>query len=167
MNQVLTETVIFFQVHGKPGIIEAKLPDRPTLDHLHEALVRAGVAIEGINIFIDESERHEQGKRSEPLAHIKHGSRVHVTHCARIKTTVNFLEKQVTRDFPPGAKVQNVKDWVVGKFEIDPKDAAAHVLRLCNSTQQPPTDTRLIELVRGRECGLCFDLVPDKRVEGQ
>lgn len=166
MSQVLTQTVIFVQVQGKPGIIEAKLPERPTLNHLHEALLRAGVTIDGeSSLFIDESEHPEQGK-SEPLPHLKHGSRVHVTHCARIKTTVNFLEKHLTHDFPPGARVQKVKDWAVDKFRIDPKDAAAHVLRLCNSAQQPPTDTRLIELLHGRECGLCFDLVPDKRVEG-
>jgi len=167
MSHVLTESVIFIQVHGKPGIIEARVPDEATLDQLHKALALAGITIEGeISIFIDDAEHHEHGNRHEPLTRLKHGSRVHVTHCARVKTTVNYLEKHLTHDFPPGAKVQKVKDWAVEKFTIDPKDAAAHVLRLCNSTQQPATDTRLIELVHGHECGLCFDLVPDKRVEG-
>jgi hypothetical protein len=49
---------------------------------------------------------------------------------------------------------------------MDPKDAAEHVLQLCNSTDRPPSDTPLHQLVHGPHCALCFDLVPEKRVEG-
>jgi hypothetical protein len=49
---------------------------------------------------------------------------------------------------------------------LSPKDAAEHVLQLCNSTERPPSDTPLHQLVQGHACELCFDLVPEKRVEG-
>lgn len=167
MTQVLTESVIFIHVHGKPGIVEVKLPDQASLHQLEAALTSAGIAIDGeVSIFLDDSEHHEHGDRHRPLAKLQHGSRVHVTHCKQIKTTVNFLDSHHDHEFAPGTKLQAVKDWAVKTFRIDPKDAAAHVLRLCNTTQQPATDTRLIELVHGHACDLCFDLVPDKRVEG-
>jgi hypothetical protein len=59
-----------------------------------------------------------------------------------------------------------VKEWAVHKFELNPKDAAEHVLQLCQSTDRPSTDTPLLQLVGDHACTLCFDLVPDKRVEG-
>jgi hypothetical protein len=40
------------------------------------------------------------------------------------------------------------------------------VLQICNSADRPPSDTPLHQLVHGHDCSLCFDLVPEKRVEG-
>ena len=40
------------------------------------------------------------------------------------------------------------------------------VLQICKSTKRPAADTPLHELVERRACSLCFDLVPEKRVEG-
>jgi hypothetical protein len=54
----------------------------------------------------------------------------------------------------------------VHKFGLNPKDAAEHVLQLCGSTKRPVTDTPLNELLAKHECALCFDLIPEKRVEG-
>jgi hypothetical protein len=51
-------------------------------------------------------------------------------------------------------------------FGLSPKDAAEHVLQLCDSADHPPTDTLLHQLLSGHACALCFDPVPEKRVEG-
>jgi hypothetical protein len=59
-----------------------------------------------------------------------------------------------------------VKAWAAQTFKLSAKDAAEHVLQLCNSTDRPPSDTPLHQLVHGHGCELCFDLVPEKRVEG-
>ena len=67
---------------------------------------------------------------------------------------------------PPGARVRAVKEWAVRKFKMDPKDAADHVLQVCKSTARPASDTPLHQLLHGHDCALCFDLVPEKRVEG-
>ena len=89
-----------------------------------------------------------------------------MTRCRRIKTTVHFLDKTAEHEFAPGARVRAVKEWAVQTFKQSPKDAAEHVLQLCHSTERPSSDTPLHQLVQGHACDLCFDLVPEKRVEG-
>ncbi len=162
----MSKTLIFIQVHGRPGILEAELSEAAILGELHDALTAAGIPIDAETfIFIDEAEEHLH-QRHEPIRGLKHGTRVHVTRCRRIKTTVHFLDKTAEHAFPPGARVRALKDWAAHNFKLSPKDAAEHVLQLCNSTERPPSDTPLHQLVHGHACELCFDLVPEKRVEG-
>jgi hypothetical protein len=163
----MSKTLIFIQAHGRPGILEAELSEAATLGELHDALAAAGIPVDTETfIFIDEVGEHLHGQRHEPIRDLKHGTRVHVTRCRRIKTTVHFLEKTAEHEFPPGAHVRAVKEWAAHTFKLTPKDAAEHVLQLCNSADRPPSDTPLHQLVHGHGCELCFDLVPEKRVEG-
>jgi hypothetical protein len=163
----MSKPIIFIHVHGRPGILEAELSEAATMGELYDVLTAAGIPLDAETfVFIDESEHHQSGARHHPIAGIKHGSRVHVSHCKRIKTTVHFLDKTAEREFAPGARARAVKEWAVLTFKLSPKDAAEHVLQLCNSTKRPPSDTRLNELLHPHECVLCFDLVPEKRVEG-
>jgi len=163
----MSKPIIFIQVHGRPGILEAELSETATLGDLHDALTALGIEIDAETfIFIDEAEQHQHGDRHQPVANLKHGSRVHVSRCKRIKTTVHFLDKTAEHEFPPGARVRTVKEWAVHTFKMTSKDAAEHVLQICSSTKRPASDTPLHELVEGHNCALCFDLVPEKRVEG-
>ena len=163
----MPKPTIFIQVHGRPGILEAELSEAVTLGELQEALKAAGVPLDADTfIFVDESEQHEEGERGRRVERIKHGARVHVCRCRRIKTTVHFLNQTAEHEFAPGARVRRVKEWAAHTFHLSPKDAAEHVLQLCNSTKRPPSDTPLHELVEGHKCAVCFDLVPEKRVEG-
>jgi hypothetical protein len=163
----MSKLIVFVQVHGRPGVLEAELSAPTTLDELHDALAAAGVNPEAESlVFIDEAEDPLAGDRQDPVRGLRHGCRVHVSRCKRIKTMVHYLEKTAERDFPPGVRVRAVKEWAVHKFELNPKDAAEHVLQLCQSTDRPSTDTPLLQLVGDHACTLCFDLVPDKRVEG-
>lgn len=163
----MSKQIVFIQVHGRPGILEAELSEAATLGELHDVLIAAAVQVDAETcIFVDEADQHQHGERHQPMHHLKHGSRIHVSRCKRIKTTVHFLEKADEHEFPPGARVRAVKEWAVHKFGLNPKDAAEHVLQICNSTKRPASDTPLHELTDGCGCGLCFDLVPEKRVEG-
>jgi hypothetical protein len=163
----MSKALVFIQVHGGSEILEAEISLTATVGELHDMLASLGVAVGTETlIFIDEAEEHEHRERHELLRRVKHGSRIHVGRCKRIATTVNFLDKSETHEFPPGAHVRAAKEWAVQVFRLDPKDAAEHVLQLCNSTDRPPSDTPLHQLVHGHECALCFDLVPEKRVEG-
>jgi hypothetical protein len=163
----MSKAVIFIQVHGRPGILEAELSEAATLGELHDALGLLGIEVNAETfIFIDESEDHQHGDRHHPIRGVKHGSRVHVSRCKRIKTTLHFLDKTAEHEFAPGARVRAVKAWAVHTFKMNPKDAAEHVLQICKSTKRPPSDTPLQELVDGHGCALCFDFVPEKRVEG-
>jgi hypothetical protein len=163
----MSKQLIFIQVHGRPGVLEAELSEAATLGELHKALAAAGIAIDAETfIFMDEADEPLHGEHHHHVPGLKHGTRVHVSRCKRIKTTVHFLDKSVEKEFAPGARVRAVKAWVVHTFKMNPKDAAEHVLQLCKSTKRPAADAPLHELVEGHDCALCFDFVPEKRVEG-
>jgi hypothetical protein len=166
-GKAMSKQIIFIQVHGSPTIVEAEISAVPTVGELHDLLADRAIEIVAETfIFIDEAEQPTHGQRGEPVHGLKHGGRVHVTRCHGIKTTVHFLEKTAEHEFPPGARVRAVKEWAAHTFKLSPKDAAEHVLQLCNSADRPPSDTPLHQLVHGHSCALCFDLVPEKRVEG-
>ncbi len=159
--------IVFVQAHGRPNILEAELAAEATLGDLYDAFEKNGLNVDGETfVFLDEAEDALKGERHERVHGIKHGSRIHVGRCHRIAVTVHYLEKTHEHAFAPGQLVRVVKEWAVRKFELPPKDAAEHVLQICKSTQRPSSDTPLHQLVQGHECKLCFDLVPEKRVEG-
>lgn len=161
----MSKLIVFVQVQGHPGVLEAEMPATATLGQLHDALAAAGVKPDGDSfVFIDDAEDPVAGDRQDPAPGLKHGGRVFVSRWKRITTTVHFLEKTAEREFPPGVRVRAVKEWAVHKFEMSAKDAAEHVLQLCQSSDRPSSDTPLAQLANG--CAVCFDLVPDQRVEG-
>jgi hypothetical protein len=162
----MSKTIIFIQAEGKPGITEAGITIPATVRDLHEVFKTHGIDFEGFEVFIDEAEAPVPHDAKAPVEGLKHGSRVHVTRCKRIKVTVHYMDRTIERAFAPGNRVRTVKQWAVREFKLNPTDAGEHVLQLCNSTAQPPTDTALAELVSGHSCDICFDLVPEKRVEG-
>ena len=159
--------IVFVQIQGDARIIEVAIADNMTETELHNALSAAGVlATPELFVFIDEADEHVRREGDRPALGAKHGARVHVARCHRVKTTVHFLDKTVDREFPPGARVRSVKAWAVREFHLDHKDAAEHVLQICNSTERPASDTPLHALLHDQDCAVCFDLVPEKRVEG-
>lgn len=163
----MSQCVLFVQIQGDSRILELAVPENITEGELHKALTDAGVpSIPELFVFIDEAEEHLSRQSDRPLPGIKHGARVHASRCRRIRTKANYLDKVIERDFAPGARVRSVKVWAVHEFHLDHKDAAEHVLQICNSTERPASDTPLHTLVRSDHCTLCFDLVPEKRVEG-
>ncbi|MGE3637365.1 MAG: hypothetical protein AB7G28_02320 [Pirellulales bacterium] len=163
----MSQTVIFVDVHGIPGILETPIPPDSTLKHLYEALAILGVQVEADTlIFLDEAEDPLGRDLKQILAGLKHGSRVHVGPCRRVKTTVHYLSKTADHAFPPGTRLRRVKAWAARHFRLDDKDAAEHILQLCHSTERPSSDTPLSQLVGCHGCDVCFDLVPEKRVEG-
>ena len=162
----MSKTIIFIQAEGKPGITEAGITIPATVRDLHEVFKMHGIDFEGFDVFIDEAEAPVPHDAKAMVEGLKHGSRVHLTRCKKIKVTVHYMDRTIKRAFAPGNRVRTVKQWAVREFKFNPTDAGEHVLQLCNSTTQPPTDTALAELVSGHSCDICFDLVPEKRVEG-
>jgi hypothetical protein len=166
-RKAMTKHIIFIQVQERPGIIEAEVAETATIGELRAAIEAVGVALDAdVHIFIDEAEEPLHGDHGQQVAGLKRGARLHISRCKRIKTTVHYLERTAEREFAPGARVRAVKAWAVHTFKLNPNDAAEHVLQICKSTTRPAADTPLHELVEGRSCSLCFDLVPEKRVEG-
>lgn len=162
----MSKFTVFIQVHGRPGLIEAEVSEAATLHDIHDLLRASGVPTDAIYLFIDEAEEPHKADAHGRIAGLKHGCRIHATHCRRINVTVNFAGRSVEREFAPGVRVHVVKKWAVHEFGMAPQDAAEHVLQICGSTTRPTSDTPLNELVAGASCALSFDLVPETRVEG-
>ena len=162
----MSKTIIFIQAEGKPGITEVGITIPASVRDLHEVFKTHGIDFEGFEAFIDEAEAPVPHDAKAPVEGLKQGSRVHLTRCKKIKVTVHYMDRTIERAFAPGNRVRTVKQWAVREFKLNPTDAGEHVLQLCNSTTQPPTDTALAELVSDHSCDICFDLVPEKRVEG-
>lgn len=158
---------LFVQEHGESTIREVLVEDTITSRDLHAALITAGLVLTDDDlVFLDEADSPLDPKGDEPVAPLHHGHRIHVCRCRHIEVTVNYLERQAHRPFGPSRRVRGVKAWATKEFGLDHKDAAEHVLQLCNSTERPTSDTPLHTLLHGHQCRLCFDLVPEKRVEG-
>ena len=163
----MSTITVFLFGHGSGDLVEALLSSTATIRELHDALANAGIEIaDDIHVFVDDAEEPLPRNPGHSLSGLKDGTRIHVTRCHRVGTTVNYLEHSDEHRFPPGTRVRAVKEWAVRKFKLDPKDAAEHVLQLCNSSKRPSSDTTLQELTDNRVCAVCFDLVPEKRVEG-
>lgn len=163
----MSAIAIFVQVHGKPDLKEIELAETATRAELHALLEKLGIKIDAETfVFLDEAEVHDHGEAHERLPGLKHGCRIHVSRCKQIETTVHFLDQTATHRFAPGTRVRVVKAWAAHHFRVNPKDAAEHVLQLCKSTERPSSDTPLHQLVHGHGCAVCFDFVPEKRVEG-
>src|SRR5438128_314243 len=112
----MSKIVVFIQSHGGPGILEVELSPSCTLGELRGALAAAGIHVdEETFIFLDESEEHLCGDLLDVIHGLKHGGRIHVCRCKRVKTTVHFLEKSAEHQFPPGVRVRAVKEWAVHK----------------------------------------------------
>jgi hypothetical protein len=160
----MSNITIFLQRQGVDGAEELTTPETATLASLLSAS-KTPVDPEFL-VFVDEAE--EPIARDRPIASlgIKPGTRIHIGRCRQIEVTVNFQARSEKRRFAPGTKVQKVKAWAVEIFHLARTDAAEHVLQICGSAKRPSGDTPLNLLVDGRTCAVCFDLVPEKRVEG-
>jgi len=164
----MDKALAFFQVQDKPGIIEVQLPAESTVGDIIDAIATHGItAAPDSLLFVDEDEYgYELDDRKKKVKGIKRGCRLHLSRCRKIAVSVNFLERTIDHKYAPGARIRKVKAWSVEKLKLDPKDAGEHVLRICGTALEPATDTPLHELANARECSVCFDLVPVKRVEG-
>jgi len=163
----MTTFNLFVQEQGQPAIREIVVEEVITGRGLHEALVAVGIALtDDTLVFLDEVETPLDRHGDESIGHLHHGHRVHVRRCRHIEVTVNYLERQIQQKFAPSRRLRAVKAWAVSEFSLDHKDAAEHVLQVCSSEKRPPVDTPLHTLLHGHHCHLCFDLVPEKRVEG-
>jgi hypothetical protein len=158
---------VFIAIQGYDRLFEVELPDNASIGLVHAAVEQAGIGIEeDFILFHDEAEEPLDWKDQKRPEHIKHGAKLHLSRCRKIKVTIHYLDQTESHDFAPGVRVRRVKAWAVKHFKLAERDAAEHVLQVCNSTDRPSTDTPLHQLAKPGHCELCFDLVPDVRVEG-
>jgi hypothetical protein len=158
---------IYIQTDKKGPLTEADLPANASGVDLENLLRKLSVDLDDVTaVLLDETEDPVDLKSKAPLKDLKRGCRVHVTRCQKVRVTVHYLEQTAHETFAGGARVRRVKAWAVKEFKLKERDAVEHVLQLCKSTERPATDTPLHELAERGSCSVCFDLVPERRVEG-
>ncbi len=163
----MTNITVFVHCDKDSNIIETNVPENSTLANINGALKAVGVDVDDESyFFIDEEEHSYRDDSSLCLKNLKNGSHIHLCRCRKITVTINYLEQTAEHKFAPGVRVRRVKAWAVKHFKIEAMDAGEHVLRLCESTEVPATDTPLHTLTKFPECRVCFDFVPEERVEG-
>lgn len=158
---------VFIAVQGHDRLIEVDLPANASIEFIHASVKEAGIEIdEGFILFHDEDDDPIEWHGHKRPPHVKQGAKLHLAKCRKIDVTIHYLEQTKRHSFAPGTRVRRVKAWAVDHFKLAERDAAEHVLQVCGSTDRPPTDTPLHKLAKHGRCELCFDLVPDVRVEG-
>ena len=163
----MSNEILFVHLEGRAEITEVPMPERVIESEVFNALDTAGLlSSDEIFIFIDEAEAHVSKDCHEPASGVTHGTRIHVTRHRRIDVKVHFLNQTIERTFSHGTRVRKVKAWAANEFLISHKDAAEHVLQICHSSTRPVSDTPLHTLLHDCECSICFDFVPEKRIEG-
>lgn len=163
----MSNIIVFVHCGADPGITEINIPEGARLADAHNAFKAAGIVLDGEScVFVDEDDHAYREDVSARLGSLKHGSHLHLCRCRKIAVTVNYLDQTAERKFAPGTRVRRVKEWAVKHFGIEATDAGEHILRVRDSTDEPATDTPLHALSAFPECRVCFDLVPEKRVEG-
>jgi hypothetical protein len=158
---------VFIAVEGHDRLIEVDLPNNASIEIIQTFVKEAGIEIDKeFILFHDEDDEPVEWPGNQRPGHIKQGAKLHLARCRKIEVTVHYLDQTERHRFAPGTRVRRVKAWSVKHFKLAERDAAEHVLQICDSTDRPPTDTPLHKLAKRGHCELCFDLVPDVRVEG-
>jgi hypothetical protein len=93
-------------------------------------------------------------------------SHIHVNHCRHVDVTVNYGGKQKIRGFAPGATIQAVRQWAVGRdgFELPVKERPKHEVGVCGTGVIADRNDHVGTVAS--DCALCLDLAPKDRFQG-
>jgi len=165
---------VLLQGHGLPDILvlTAKPDDSiavviSQLKHTGEAAQERFVFLEDVDGLLDGDAIVEELLPLAAGEDVLGPLRLHISRCRHVDVTVRFNGEPAQRRFPPGATIERVQRWAARRaFNLSPRDAAEHVLQIQGTTTRPDRDAHIGTLTEGHTCGVAFDLVPSKRVEG-
>jgi len=166
---------VFVQVTGVRDILVASATPDHSVGQMLTTLALPVANDEALLIFLEDSpgplssdtlieELLPLSASDEPAAG---PLRLHLTHSREVEVSVRYNAEQLRRAFSPGATVSRVHHWAARRgFHLSPRDAAEHVLQIQGTSQRPDREVHMGCLVSREACGVAFDLVPRKRVEG-
>ena len=162
---------LFIQGEGIPKITLVKLGPKDTVADIVKIAREHGLGAPedtGLCVFIENTDVTLELDMKIDEAGLTPRSRLHIHRCKSVEVTVNYNQDQKKGFFAPSTTVDWVKEWAAGKdqYNLSPVDAAEHVLKVCNSGDQPDEEVHIGTLVKFPDGTLCFDLVPKQRVEG-
>ncbi len=116
----------------------------------------------------DAEDVHEPADAAITLAGlgIHRSGHVHCHRCHHVAVTVYYKNHEVRRRFSPATTVAAVTAWARHRFKLADADAEKLILQICDSDRRPRPEEHLGELVHAPDCRLCFDLVPEQKIEG-
>ena len=100
------------------------------------------------------------------MAGVGKGGHVHAHTCRRIAVTVNYRTATKHRRFSPATRIETVTEWARRAFHLTDSDSRNLVLQICGTDERPRPTQHLGEVVATGSCEVCFDLVPELKVEG-
>ena len=168
----MQEIDIFVQHEGHHGISIIHVKQDATIEELAVAAIAQGPShgadSHEYQVSLEETEEALAPGTTLAAAGIVHRSRIHLHRCHKVEVTVSFNGKEKSHPFSPATTMSKVTQWAVGKrgFDLDPVDAAEHVLQITGTSIRPDEDAHLGTLVIPPACVASFDLVPKQRVEG-
>lgn len=168
---------IFVQSEGKREIRVVEVSPNATVRDLVEAAHAQGVALQNggghggsnaVDVYTEDSDKRLPTGATLEEAGLGNNSSVHLSRCTRVTVTVQYNGQDRSEKFGPGVPMHRVKEWAVGKkgFNLNPVDAAEHVLQLTGTSDRPDEDVHIGSLVVASGCKVEFDLVAKVRVEG-
>ncbi|MXZ23473.1 MAG: hypothetical protein F4Y80_01180 [Caldilineaceae bacterium SB0665_bin_21] len=161
----------FIQGEGIPNITLVKLDPKDTIADIVQVARKHDLSAPDhseVCVFVENTDVLLDLDLKIDEAVLASRSRIHIHRCKEVEVTVNYNRDQTKGLFPPSATVDWVKEWAVGKdqYAMSPVDAAEHVLKVCNSGDQPDGEVHIGTLVKFPDGTVCFDLVPKQRIEG-
>jgi hypothetical protein len=168
---------IFVQGDGKREIRMLELPAHATVRELVEAAQAHGVVSQDgdghgdghtVAVYTEDGDAALPADATLEAVGLGNHSSVHLSRCTRVAVMVHYNGRNLSESFGPGVPMHRVKEWAVGNkgFNLNPVDAAEHVLQLTGTSDRPDEDVHIGSLVGTTSCGVEFDLVAKVRVEG-
>ena len=164
---------IFVQGEGKRDIRMLELAPKASVRDLVETAQAQGVvsqlrADNAVAVYVEGSDTPISIDVTLEEAGLGNQSSVHLSSCTKVTVTVHYNGKNRSETFGPGVPMHRVKAWAVGTkgFDLNPVDAAEHVLQLTGTSDRPDEDVHIGSLVGATGCKVEFDLVAKVRVEG-
>jgi hypothetical protein len=170
--------VAYVHSHGRDAVVV----DARVGETVADVLRRAQVVTADCHVFVGESttaleeaveiddgeDPMEPVAVERPLQDFVTGGQVHVHchRCRRIAVVVNYQSGSKKHRFAPPTRIETVLAWAKRKFHLTDADADTLLLQVCQSHQRPRPTQHLGEIVAPGVCAICFDVVPDQKVEG-
>jgi hypothetical protein len=97
---------------------------------------------------------------------IGHAHHIFCHRCRHVKVGINYQHAVAEHPFRPHTRISRVLHWALGHFGLSDADARGLFLRVCDSEVPTRPAQHLGEFVHSPACKICFDLLPDPKING-
>lgn len=119
-----------------------------------------------MSVWLEDADEPLAVDSSLTAARVADRAHVHVSRCHRVVVTIRFGGDSKEHKFAPGATVNKVFHWAVGKqgFDLPKTERATHTLGVTGTSTEADRDAHVGSLAVN--CAVSFDLAPKVRYAG-